>query len=129
MEQATRATRRHIVRCESTASWTDQVWCGDFPEIPCVYVLRSYGRVEYVGQTDNLRRRLGEHVSYLREKHFDHVQVAYTEGASERLDLERKFIIALKPRLNKPYSARMIRKWSKRRSRGESGTDPSMLVS
>jgi excinuclease UvrABC nuclease subunit len=78
-------------------------WCGNFPEIPCVYVLCSYGAVEYVGQTENLRKRITQHCHFRDGKIFDHVKVAYVEGSGRRLDLEQQLIARLNPRLNKTH--------------------------
>lgn len=66
---------------------------------PGVYFLWHGDEVVYVGKAVNLLRRIAQH---LADKTFDHY--SYIECALEDLDsIERRAIMALKPRLNREW--------------------------
>ena len=67
-----------------------------------VYFLFHKGEVVYVGVTNNILRRLGEHA---KDKRFDAYSYIPIDG-NEATELELKFIRQLKPRYNDAGSQR-----------------------
>jgi predicted GIY-YIG superfamily endonuclease len=68
--------------------------------MPCVYGLYSCGSIYYVGQTENLRKRLQQHTTGLwlgDGKWFDCVRVIYVEDRDERFRIEKEMIYKLRP--------------------------------
>jgi hypothetical protein len=65
--------------------------------LPGVYfLLCSAGRIQYVGQSDNVLFRMAGH----REKKFARAQMIHVKSASERDRLEARFIHIFEPPLN-----------------------------
>ena len=66
-----------------------------------VYVLRAPGRELYVGRTERLKRRLGEHMSEpVKRKAVTKIELIRCDSLSDAIRIERALIELLKPELN-----------------------------
>jgi excinuclease UvrABC nuclease subunit len=80
--------------------------------VPGVYILYLCGKVQYVGQTENLKKRLSQHLSGCYDwMRFDEANIVIIEDNRARLLKERELIVRLQPALNdrrhlKPRRAR-----------------------
>ena len=63
-----------------------------------IYRLLEYGVVVYVGQTEDIKKRIGNHIT--TGKVFDHVMFYLCEK-SKSTEIERDEIISFNPKLNK----------------------------
>jgi excinuclease UvrABC nuclease subunit len=100
-----------------------------------VYILYWGESVQYVGQTENLKKRLSRHLTGVYDwKHFDEVNMIVIEDWKERLLKERELIVKYQPALNdkrhfKPRTVRPewmpLKEWKEYRKRQA----PMMAVS
>lgn len=83
----------------------------DIPKVPCVYCLMNDIELCYVGQTTNLKNRIGQHISilnaniYLGDKlvvpnAFDSVYYFVVSDKNERRRLEARLIEEYYPKWN-----------------------------
>ena len=79
-------------------------WKNDFRKIPCIYALYLEGSLQYIGSTDNLLSRIGQHI-HEGVKKFDDVRFYelpdfYYKTPAKRFQIEYTMISKLKPPLN-----------------------------
>ena len=71
-----------------------------------IYVLIINDKLQYIGETENLRRRLNAHLMNMRH-YLDHnvkvfIKYKYVQDYGERKELEQALIMKIKPAGNKP---------------------------
>lgn len=64
-----------------------------------LYALCKYGEIVYIGQSNNILRRIGEHAG-CKEKEFDSFMYIRCDDKKERDKLERHWIEKFQPKYN-----------------------------
>ena len=64
-----------------------------------LYALYRYGKIVYVGQSNNILRRIGEHAGD-GQKDFDSFSCIRCDNKNERDELERHWIMKFRPEYN-----------------------------
>jgi hypothetical protein len=122
--RSVRAGRYAPYKCGRNWHKFDMLFPGDFPALPCCYVLYSNDKIIYIGSTINLYKRFyGDH-RITHTSHFDkktksiyyrfqtkwgefenlYVKVRFSDFLGDWAQKEIYFIHRLKPMFNKMYT-------------------------